>query len=298
MDENKKFDEFEETPEQQPEENNETAVEENNETPVTEEFYEEDMPEEDVLSAVNDVDDDEEASEDFDAVPEADTVTDDEPALEYDVDEEPEEIKKGSKIGIIIAVIAAVVVIAIAAMTSMMETNKYNKMGYVDISGKTVQDLIDQQGITLEEFLETYGLPSDMPADTIESAAYYTIPVKNIAQMYGMDFESLKEKLQFPDTITEDSTWGEAEGEVTLANYIGEDNLEEFKQQYGLGDNVTGETKWKEIRNTVDEKQKAQREEQEKAQAEAEKNKDSETADSAEDNNTEDASADADTETE
>ena len=296
MDENKKFDEFEETPEQQPEENNETAVEENNETPVTEEFYEEDMPEEDVLSAVNDADDNEEDSEDFDAEPEADTVTDGEPALEYDVDEEPEEIKKGSKIGIIIAVIAAVVVIAVAAMTSMMETNKYNKMGYVDISGKTVQDLIDQQGITLEEFLETYGLPSDMPADTIEAAAYYTIPVKNIAQMYGMDFESLKEKLQFPDTITEDSTWGEAEGEVTLANYIGEDNLEEFKSQYGLGDNVTGETKWKEIRNTVDEKQKAQREEQEKAQAEAEKSKESETADSAEDGNTEDASADTETE--
>lgn len=188
--------------------------------------------------------------------------------------ETPAEIKKGSKIGVVIAIVAAVVVIAAAIVTQTIETNKYNKLGYVDISGRTVQDIVDAQGMKLEDFLKEYGLPEDMPGDTIEAAAYYSMPVSKIAEMYGMDFAQLKEVLKFPDEITENSTWGEAEGSVKLSDYLGTEDISQFKSQYGLGDEVTGETLWKDVRNVVDEKQRESRIAAEKQQEEASKNAD------------------------
>lgn len=256
MDENKNFDNLEETTEE--------AVETNEEI---------------VEEAIEEVETEQTAAE---VEPQAD-------AIEI---AEPEEIKKGSKIGVVIAVAAAVIVIAAAIITSMMETNKYNKLGYIDISGKTVQDIIDAQGMELSEFLEMYSLPADMPADTTESAAYYTIPTKKIAEMYGMDFDTLKTSLNIPDTVTEDTTWGEAEGEIALADYVGEDNLASFKEQYGLGDEVTGETKWKEIRTIVDTKQKEAREAQEAAEAAAAEADTEDGADEADDAAAGDAAAD------
>lgn len=197
-----------------------------------------------------------------------------EPVLTEFIPEEPEAIRKGSKVGAIVAIVVALVVIVLAVITSMMEFNKYNKMGYVDISGQTVGDLAEAQGISLEEFLEMYDLPADMPASTTESAAYYNIPVGRIAEMYGMDFETLKGTLNLGAEVTEDMPWGEAEGEVLLADYVGAENVDGFKAQYNLGDEVTGETKWKEIRNKVD---AAQKEAREASEAEIETQADAET---------------------
>ncbi len=192
-----------------------------------------------------------------------------------------------------VAVIAAVVIVAAAMITSKIEFNKYNKLGYVNISGKTIQDLIDSQDMELSEFLEMYGLPEDMPADTTESAAYYSIPVGKIAEMYGMDFDTLKTTLNIPGEITEDVAWGIAEGEIALADYVGADNVESFKTQYGLDASVTGETKWKELRNTVDTKQKEAREAQEAA---SETTKDSADTDSDADTGADDTTAETETE--
>lgn len=178
-------------------------------------------------------------------------------------------VKKSSKTGAIIAVVVAVVVIAAAIITSQIEFNKYNKMGYIDISGQTIGDIIKEQGITLDEFLETYSLPEDMPASTTESAAYYNIPTGKVAEMYGMDFDTLKAALNLGDEVTAETTWGEAEGMVKFADYIGEENVDSFKAQYGLGDEITGDTPWKEIRPVVDQMQKDAREAQELAEKEA-----------------------------
>lgn len=210
---------------------------------------------------------------------EAEEAAIEEPAGEEAAIQEPEAIKKGSKVGAIVAVAVALIVIAVAIITSTMEFNKYNKMGYVDISGQTVGDLADAQGISLEEFLEMYNLPADMPASTTESAAYYNIPVGRVAEMYGMDFETLKTTLNLGAEVTEETAWGEAEGEVLLSDYVGAENVDSFKAQYNLGDEITGETKWKEIRNIVD---TAQKEAREASEAEAETQADAETETEAE----------------
>lgn len=188
----------------------------------------------------------------------------------FDETLEPTEVKAKGKAGKIVA-IAVVAVIVIAAVVfglfKLLNKNPYNEMGYVNVSGRTIAEVAADAGVELDQFLANYGLPADMPGDTEEAAAYYNIPVKYIAQMYGMDTESLKGMLGLGDDVTEDTPWGEAEGKSPLSKYVGEENLEAFKAEYGLGDEITGETLWGEIRNIIDNKTLADREAQEQMDA-------------------------------
>ena len=210
-----------------------------------------------------------EATEEVAEVEATEEVVEEVPATEEVAAEEPVAKKKGSKAGAIIAVIVAIIVIAAAVVTSTMDFNKYNKLGYVDISGKTIGELATEQGISLEEFLATYSLPEDMPENTTEAAAYYSIPVGKIAEMYGMDLAAMKEQLKLGDDVVAETPWGVAEGEVLVVDYIGAENIDAFKEQYGFGDEVNDQTKWKEIRNIVDQVQKDARIASEEAAAAA-----------------------------
>ena len=141
--------------------------------------------------------------------------------------------------------------------------NKYNHMGYVDVTGNTVGDIAESMGMNVEDFKERFELPEDMPASTNEMTAMYFIPARVYGGMYGIDFETMKELLNIPDTtedgekITEDTLWGVVQGEVTIADYVGDtgdgEAIKKFKEEMGLGDEITGEMKWKEVRNIVDE---------------------------------------------
>ena len=170
------------------------------------------------------------------------------------------------KIVAIVIVIIAVLAAAGYGVFKYMTRNPYNDMGYNNVSGRTIKDVAEQAGYaSVEEFLAEYGLPADMPEDTDESAAYYSIPARKIAEMYGMDVASLKEMLGLGDDVTEDTPWGEAEGKATLGKYIGEENLDAFKEEYGLGEDVTADTLWSEVRNTVDKKTLEMQQEAQKA---------------------------------
>ncbi len=138
-------------------------------------------------------------------------------------------------------------------------TNPYNEMGYIDVTGVTIAEIAESNGMELSEFLALYGLPADMPGDTNETAAIYMIPVSSFAQMNGLTFEELKEELGLGDDIAEDTPWGVAEGELPLSMYVGEESFDAFKTKYGFGDDITLETKWKDVRNTIDAASKKER---------------------------------------
>lgn len=138
-------------------------------------------------------------------------------------------------------------------------SNKYNNQGYVDVSGRTVEEVAEEEGMSLDEFLAQYNLPADMPGDTTESAAYNNIPFSKMAETYDMGTEELKELFQLPDKVTGDTPWGEALDQATLGAYVGVDELEEFKEYYGLSDEVTANTLWGDVRKTVEEKQREER---------------------------------------
>ena len=157
----------------------------------------------------------------------------------------------------IIALIITVVTSVSSSSSSPVPTdsvpvNKYNEMGYTDITGRTVGDVAAEIGMELDEFLELYWLPEDMPADTNENAAYNNIPLAKMAEEHGMSVDEIKELLQMPDDVTDYMPWGEALDKVTLGAYVGEDYLDEFKEYYGFGDDVTAQTLWGEVRQRAE----------------------------------------------
>ena len=203
-----------------------------------------------------------------------------------EVEQSPEQGIDGKKVGIIAAcaaaavvLIAAIVVAAIIFLPKLFNPNKYEK--YVDVTGRTIGEVAEQSGIDYKEFLEMYKLPADMPENTTEASAYNTIPFGVIIEMnqfVGMEtVDDAKKVLELPDWVTEDTPWGEAIGEAPLRAYVGEANLDRFKESYSLGDDVTGDTLYKDVKNKVDEIDKQKREESEKQAQSAKEAKAEET---------------------
>ncbi|MDY3929917.1 MAG: hypothetical protein SOZ34_11265 [Clostridia bacterium] len=236
----------------------------------------------------------------------------------YETEEETESKKKSYGAVIAIAVIVvALVAGAIWALNGNINKNKnpYNPMNYPVSEENTIGYLTENYGMELSEFLEMYKLPEDMPENTPLYCIDDYVPCETYAQMCGYEnFDALKEVCQLPDEttvsepktllekiksifkkeepqpITGDTRWGIALDEMTLGVYVnGEENLDEFKQQFGLGDEITADTKYKEVRPAIEEyirvKMLEQIEEQEKAKEEAatddsgENNTDSEETD-------------------
>lgn len=186
---------------------------------------------------------------------------------------ESKENKKAKKSSAIIAAIVAILVVAAIAVAGVLvakSSNKYNKLGYINISGRTLDQVAQDADMTVDEFKAEYDLPEDMKGSTTESAAYYMIPTGTMAKMNGIEFSQLKEMLGLTDNdeITENTPWGEAEGEALLKDYVGESNIDSFKEYYELGDEITADTKWKDIRNIVDQKALDERLAQEAAEKE------------------------------
>lgn len=224
----------------------------------------------------------------------------------FDMNTAPKKSKKGMAAGIVIAAVLAVIVILLGAylvlsafgisVPAMLGYNKYNHMGYSDTSGTTLADMCDQLGVSLEEFKEQYELPEDMPGSTYFNAAYNMMPAKIIAAINMTDFATLKEAFELPDMtsgrkpveITEDTPWGMVWDEVTLKYYVGEEYLDDFRNEYGFGEEVTLDTKVGEVRKAmekkdVEERKKAEKEEAEQEDAETDESVDAENG-SAEEN--------------
>lgn len=181
---------------------------------------------------------------------------------------EPEEIKKGSKVGVILAVCAAVIVIAAAVVTQgdkyygMFTANKYNR-GFINVSGMTIKDMLN--GSDKAEFLKEYGMPEDMPENTYIEAVQYRMPLSKMAEMYGMDVEQLKTELDLDASVTGETPIGEIEDNMTLEDRVGAEQFEQFKTYYGLGDDVTLQTKWKDVKQTVNKADKKKNDEKKKS---------------------------------
>lgn len=237
MDENKNYENTEETVEETAEETAEEIVEETA-AEETAEIAEEPVSEETA----------EPMEEEYAAEPTA----------------EPEEIKKGSKVGVILAVCAAVIVIAAAVVTQgdkyygMFTANKYNR-GFINVSGMTIKDVLN--GSDKAEFLKEYGMPEDMPENTYIEAVQYRMPLSKMAEMYGMDVEQLKTELDLDASVTGETPIGEIEDNMTLEDRVGAEQFEQFKTYYGLGDDVTLQTKWKDVKQTVNKADKKKNDE-------------------------------------
>lgn len=160
------------------------------------------------------------------------------------------------KINKIIITTALVSLIATAASA---EKNIYNETDYINTSNRTLQDVANEKEITVEEFKKLYSLPEDMPANTNEAAAFYSLTVENAAKMYGIPVDDMLTQLKEVSVgdieITKDTQYGEAHGSITIKNHIDDLSFEDFKKAYNLGENVTENTTIREVRTQITKKQ-------------------------------------------
>ncbi len=276
----------------------------------------EEVPAEEIVEENEVVDEiTEEAAEDTaeDVIEEtnAEDIVINEEVIEGVIEEVEEAVAKKSKAPVIVAIVVVILALVAYVFYDAFGGNKYNKMGYANPYDRTVEDVISELGITLDEFITNYSLPDDITLDTEEMAAYYTMPVKVFAQMYGVDFATFKEAYAIPEETTpsepttiigkikalfgvydiqpidENTPWGIVMDELTLGSYVGEENLETFKEYYGITTEITTETKYKEIRKQVEAKEVELAEEAKAAQEQAESEGEAQTDDTVADDETE-----------
>lgn len=171
--------------------------------------------------------------------------------------QKPDKKKFYIKLSIIALLVLIVGLFAIKLMFVTGIINPYES-DYIDVTGRTADDLAKDKGLSYEAFLKKYGLPDDMPRNTSERAVFYNIPVGKIVETnanFG-SFDELKASMGWDDTITEETTMGDALDVTKLSYYVGEEQLERFKSLYELPDYVSGDTLYGEVRDIVDAKEK------------------------------------------
>lgn len=102
----------------------------------------------------------------------------------------------------------------------VVKNNPYEK-DHIDTTGEMIGEIADKAGYTCDEYKELFGLPKDMPASTNSNAAQSYIPVRILIKQYGMTIEEFRKEYGLGDNITEDSTFGDATDEMTLENMFG-----------------------------------------------------------------------------
>lgn len=159
-------------------------------------------------------------------------------------------------------------------------TEIYNNLGYENVTGKTIGAWCGENNISFDEFVEDYGLPENITEDTYYDVAVYMMPVAIKAAIDGTDYATIKEKFEIPDEIsiivtsnsladkikalfvgeqykvmkievTEHTPWGLIYDDLPIKNCIDE-NFEIFKFEYSMGDNITPETKMREVRRIME----------------------------------------------
>lgn len=178
----------------------------------------------------------------------------------------------------------AVVIVALGVLFYTGVINPFEK-GYIDISGVTLEELSDESGYSLKEYKKMNGLPWYMPKSTNENAVKNNIKIKTTLAQSGEEFKSLKEYYGWDDSITENTTVGKALGATKLSVVLGvhemdketaNQALDSLKKIYDLGDEVTLDTLYGDVREIIDAKTRDNRLKEEQKEQDSHKDKDSE----------------------
>lgn len=92
---------------------------------------------------------------------------------------------------------------------------------YVDFyEGRTLEQQLAKIGMTPKAFSEQTGLDYDEYKDKPYVLADNSISVGKVASINGMSLEDLRQVFGFGENVSSIDTWGEALGEITLRTYI------------------------------------------------------------------------------
>ncbi len=124
----------------------------------------------------------------------------------------------------------------------------------------TVGYLARQSDMTVEDYLAQYGLElgDTITKKTTESEMLDNMSVEYHANYYGQDADELIETAGLQDQVTKDMPWKEFLDLVPAHLVVGDDEISQTKEQYGLGDEITDDTTYGEYNALIEEKQAEQ----------------------------------------
>jgi len=130
---------------------------------------------------------------------------------------------------------------------------------YVDVYGVTTAEFNENAGLSPEDFHEQTGLDYEAFKDKSVVYTNNSIPVAITAANNEMTVEQIRDMLGLAE-LSPDTPWGVAVGEASLRNAMpviagaeySDELFEMFKAAYGLGNEYTGDTKYKYVRTIIE----------------------------------------------
>jgi len=155
----------------------------------------------------------------------------------------------------IISILSAAAITFGAAASA---ANKYNELDYISISGYTLDDIAALSDFDdTDKFKKSVGLPADMPGDTNETAAYFSLSLKSLAEYNDQSLKELLNNLStaIGEKVKDTDKFGDVVKKLPTKAYIelffGED-FDEFKESFELGEDFDENTPYGEISTKID----------------------------------------------
>lgn len=119
---------------------------------------------------------------------------------------------------VMILIVAAVLALGVYALASSYRQKKANQPDDTANQSQTVAQYAEENGTTAEEFLASYGLDSneEITADTDMNVAAAAMTLEKFAEFSGQSVEDLKEQYGFGDNVTNDMLWSDAQSHATV----------------------------------------------------------------------------------
>ena len=160
-------------------------------------------------------------------------------------------------LGVVIIVVLAVGVFAVYGKIS---DDAFKKSVENGTAPQTVATLARQEGQSVDEFLKSYDMTDGtINGDSSQEDFYNNMSVEKYAAYQGSDFDTFISQNGLEGKVEKTTKMSDAKKLIPLGKYIGidasaegaADQFAQFKTTYGLGANVTLETPWGEVEETV-----------------------------------------------
>lgn len=162
---------------------------------------------------------------------------------------------------IIAVVLIAVIGLAGYAVYDKLSANINKKAIENGEKEATVEYLAEQQGKTVDEFLEQYGL-SGISGKASQEELTDKMTVDNYVSYAGTTIEDLKTQYNLDEAPAGDAIWGDIRKALTVKNMVGdEESFKQFKESYKLDDSITLDTLWTDAEPKIEESIKKMQEE-------------------------------------
>lgn len=157
---------------------------------------------------------------------------------------------------IIAVIIAAVLALAVFAVYGELSDKFLSKAIESGEKEATVGYLAEQAGLTIDEYLEQYGL-SGLSKNTTEQEMLKQMTMENYASYAGTTLEEIKTNYVLDADVDASMTYGDFEKTLKVKNIFGgsEETFNQMKEVYGLDDSITMDSEWTEVEPILEQKQ-------------------------------------------